>query len=72
MAAVMMIIHGADLCDCRKEIVRPRNRGAAGKEHLSLCRERGGNAWDPLHVERGFAHDRSTVTVITINMNAHS
>ena len=34
------------------------------------------NPWEPLHVERGFARDASTVTVVpaegTINMNTHS
>ena len=34
------------------------------------------NPWDPLHVERGFTRDTSTVTVVaaegTLNMNTHS
>lgn len=35
-----------------------------------------GSPWEPLHVERGFARDASTVTVVgaegTLNMNTHS
>ena len=50
--------------------------GQPGKYSFCCAENETANPWEPLHVERGFARDASTVTVIgaegTMNMNSHS
>ena len=50
--------------------------GQPGKYSFCCAEHEEGSPWDPLHVERGFARDASTVTVVgaegTMNMNTHS
>ena len=51
-------------------------QGQPGKYTFCCAENEERNPWEPLHVERGFARDCSTVTVVgaegTINMNSHS
>ncbi|HZN24018.1 MAG TPA: hypothetical protein VFB75_07310 [Burkholderiales bacterium] len=51
-------------------------QGQPGKYTFCCAENEDANPWEPLHVERGFSRDRSTVTVVgaegTINMNTHS
>jgi hypothetical protein len=50
--------------------------GQPGKYSFCCAEHEAGSPWEPLHVERGFAREQSTVTVIgaegTMNMNSHS
>ena len=49
--------------------------GQPGKYSFCCAENEAANPWEPLHVERGFAPNASTVTVIgaegTMNMNTH-
>jgi hypothetical protein len=49
--------------------------GQPGKFTFCCAENERANPWSPLHVERGFAHEASTVTVMgaegTMNMNTH-
>ena len=51
-------------------------QGQPGKYTFCCGENEALSPWDPLHVERGFARDVSTVTVVaaegTLNMNTHS
>ena len=51
-------------------------QGQPAKYMLCCGENEAQNPWEPLHVERGFARDASTVTVVavegTLNMNTHS
>lgn len=51
-------------------------QGQPGKYTFCCAENEAANPWEPLHVERGFARERSTVTVVgaegTMNMNTHS
>jgi len=51
-------------------------QGQPGKYTFCCGENEAQSPWAPLHVERGFAHDTSTVTVVaaegTLNMNTHS
>lgn len=51
-------------------------QGQPGKYTLCCGENEDASPWDPLHVERGYTWDRSTVTVVgvegTMNMNTHS
>ncbi|MGE5522506.1 MAG: hypothetical protein ACM3SS_02240 [Rhodospirillaceae bacterium] len=51
-------------------------QGQPGKFTFCCGENEAGNPWEPLHVERGFAREASTVTVVgaegTMNMNTHS
>jgi hypothetical protein len=51
-------------------------QGQPGKYTFCCAENEAANPWEPLHVERGFPRDRSTVTVVgaegTLNMNTHS
>jgi len=50
--------------------------GQPGKYTFCCAENEDANPWEPLHVERGFTADRSTVTVVgaegTMNMNSHT
>src|SRR5689334_8546321 len=50
--------------------------GQPGKYTFCCAENDEANPWDPLHVERGFPRDSSTVTVVgaegTMNMNTHA
>jgi len=50
--------------------------GQPGKYTFCCAENEDANPWEPLHVERGYAADRSTVTVVgaegTMNMNSHT
>jgi hypothetical protein len=50
--------------------------GQPGRYSFCCAENEPANPWEPLHVERGFPADSSTVTVIgaegTMNMNSHS
>lgn len=50
--------------------------GQPGKHTLCCAENEAESPWAPLHVERGFAADESTVTVVgaagTLNMNSHA
>lgn len=50
--------------------------GQPGKYSFCCAENEDASPWDPLHVERGFERDQSTVTVVgaegTMNMNTHS
>lgn len=49
--------------------------GQPGKYTFCCAENEAANPWDPLHVERGHARERSTVTLVgaegTMNMNTH-
>lgn len=51
-------------------------QGQPGKYTFCCAENEAASPWDPLHVERGFERDQSSVTVIgaegTLNMNTHS
>ena len=51
-------------------------QGQPGKYSFCCAENEAANPWQPLHVERGFARDASTVTVVgaagTVNMNTHA
>jgi hypothetical protein len=51
-------------------------QGQPGKFTFCCAENEAASPWEPLHVERGFAKDESTVTVVgaegTMNMNTHS
>ena len=51
-------------------------QGQPGKYTFCCTENEERNPWEPLHVERGFARERSAVTVVgvsgTLNMNTHS
>ena len=51
-------------------------QGQPGKFTFCCAENEEASPWDPLHVERGFTRDQSTVTVVgaegTMNMNTHS
>lgn len=51
-------------------------QGQPGKYTFCCAENEAANPWQPLHVERGYAADSSTVTVVgvegTMNMNSHS
>jgi hypothetical protein len=51
-------------------------QGQPGKFTFCCAENEAESPWEPLHVERGFAADRSTVTVVaasgTLNMNTHA
>jgi len=51
-------------------------QGFPGKFTFCCAENEAASPWEPLHVERGFARDASTVTVVgaegTMNMNTHS
>ncbi len=51
-------------------------QGQPGKYTFCCAENEAANPWEPLHVERGFARDSSTVTVVgalgTWNMNTHA
>ena len=51
-------------------------QGHPGKYSMCCAENEAANPWDPLHVERGYAKDQSTVTVVcaagTLNMNSHT
>jgi len=51
-------------------------QGFPGKFSFCCAENEEQNPWEPLHVERGFARDTSTVTVVgaegTLNMNSHT
>jgi hypothetical protein len=50
--------------------------GQPGKYTFCCAENEDANPWEPLHVERGFRRDESTVTVVgaegTMNMNTHT
>jgi hypothetical protein len=50
--------------------------GQPGKYSFCCAENESANPWEPLHVERGFGHGSSTVTVVgaegTMNMNTHT
>ena len=50
--------------------------GQPGKYTFCCAENEAGSPWEPLHVERGFPQDASTVTVVgaegTMNMNTHA
>ncbi len=50
--------------------------GQPGKYTFCCAENEGANPWEPLHVERGYTAERSTVTVVgaegTMNMNTHT
>ncbi len=50
-------------------------QGQPGRYTFCCAENEEANPWEPLHVERGFRRDQSTVTVVgaegTINMNTH-
>lgn len=50
--------------------------GQPGKYSFCCAENEEANPWEPLHVERGFRRDASTVTVVgaegTMNMNSHA
>ncbi len=52
------------------------SQGQPGRYTFCCAENEAENPWEPLHVERGFRSDQSTVTVVgaegTINMNTHS
>ena len=51
-------------------------QGQPGKFTFCCAENEAANPWEPLHVERGYGPDRSTVTVVgaagTFNMNTHA
>ena len=51
-------------------------QGQPGKFTFCCAENEAENPWEPLHVERGFSRDQSTVTVVgaegTMNMNTHA
>jgi hypothetical protein len=51
-------------------------QGQPGKYTFCCAENEEASPWEPLHVERGFTRDQSTVTVVgaegTMNMNTHS
>jgi len=51
-------------------------QGQPGKYTFCCAENEAENPWEPLHVERGIARDRSAVTVVgaagTLNMNTHA
>jgi hypothetical protein len=51
-------------------------QGQPGKYTFCCAENEEASPWEPLHVERGFRRDQSTVTVVgaegTLNMNTHS
>jgi len=51
-------------------------QGQPGKYTFCCAENEEANPWEPLHVERGHARERSTVTVVgaagTLNMNTHA
>ena len=51
-------------------------QGQPGKYTFCCAENEEASPWEPLHVERGFAREQSTVTVVgaegTMNMNTHS
>jgi hypothetical protein len=51
-------------------------QGQPGKFTFCCAENEAESPWEPLHVERGFGRERSTVTVVgaegTLNMNTHS
>ncbi|HYC45281.1 MAG TPA: hypothetical protein VED01_07305 [Burkholderiales bacterium] len=51
-------------------------QGQPGKFSFCCAENEDASPWEPLHVERGFRRDESTVTVVgaegTLNMNTHS
>ena len=51
-------------------------QGQPGKYTFCCAENEGANPWEPLHVERGYTAERSTVTVVgaegTMNMNTHT
>ena len=51
-------------------------QGQPGKYTFCCAENEAENPWQPLHVERGFSRDQSTVTVVgaegTMNMNTHA
>ena len=51
-------------------------QGQPGKYTFCCAENEDASPWEPLHVERGFARDQSTVTVVgaegTMNMNTHA
>jgi len=51
-------------------------QGQPGKYSFCCAENEEASPWEPLHVERGFSPDESTVTVVgaegTLNMNTHS
>ena len=51
-------------------------QGQPGKYTFCCAENEAENPWEPLHVERGFGRDQSTVTVVgaegTLNMNTHA
>ena len=51
-------------------------QGQPGKYSLCCAENEAASPWPPLHVDRGFAPDESTVTVVgaagTLNMNTHA
>jgi len=51
-------------------------QGQPGKFSFCCAENEEASPWEPLHVERGFGRDQSTVTVVgaegTLNMNTHS
>ncbi len=50
--------------------------GQPGKYTFCCAENEAGSPWEPLHVERGFGRDQSTVTVVgaegTLNLNTHA
>lgn len=51
-------------------------QGQPGKYSFCCAENEAANPWEPLHVERGYARDKSTVTLIcaagNLNMNTHA
>jgi hypothetical protein len=51
-------------------------QGQPGKYSFCCAENEEANPWEPLHVDRGYARDASTVTVVgaagTLNMNTHA
>src|SRR5690606_24703599 len=51
-------------------------QGQPGKYTFCCAENEAANPWEPLHVERGFRADATTVTVVgaegTMNMNTHT
>ena len=51
-------------------------QGQPGKYTFCCAENEAENPWEPLHVERGFGRDQSTVTVVgaegTLNLNTHA
>ena len=51
-------------------------QGQPGKYSFCCAENEAASPWEPLHVERGYARSRSTVTVVgaagTLNMNSHA